>query len=686
LGITPAQRNAAEQQQWTAAQDAARRVRLVAGPGTGKSKTIEKRVAHILNGGADPRNVYVISFTVAASSDLRQRIASFCANLTCAAAAASVRVSTMHSLALRILRSANLLATLYPADPIVLDDWERRHIYDIELANTVGCTPGRAGEIRLAHDAAWQTLDPQFVNQAAITPAEMRVFNAFHPVRGNLYCCVLPGEVIYKCVEGIRLGQIQPAHLPRIDHLIVDEFQDLNACDQEFVWHLANQGATLFVAGDDDQSIYSFRHADPTGIVQFPVRYLGSSSHMLNDCFRCTPSILVPAATMIAVNPGRLPKAPVSLYANANSPVMGTLHVWSFESQQDEANALAESCQQLIRAGMAGQEDQILILISDRGLQLAPIAQALGNLGLPYDPPPGEGLTDDDAIRAVHCLIRIVADLSTGAPDYVAHRALLGLQTGVGPGTAKAVADLCVGHNQNFHDLFYLPAIPNWLRGRANNAVTRLNAVIRRLANWSLGDTLAARVPSVTQSLQSIFQGSNQLADDVDTWAALAAALPPDMTLEELSTFFSADNDADRRAVLDVVNQRVGGNLPQGPLQPKRIRILTMHGAKGLSAKVVFIPGLEQGVMPSFRALRAAGLVIEHRRLFYVSVTRAMAGCIISHATLHTGPAAFRLQQRPNVMLPRSEFLNQMGVPSSNRGNGLTAQEAVQLFAQIQNL
>src|SRR5271165_1266724 len=107
MAITAAQRAAAEQHQWKAAQDQTQQVRLVAGPGTGKSKTIEKRVAHVLNTGASPQNVYVISFTVAASTELRQRIGTYCANQPCAAAATAVRVSTMHSLALRILRSAN---------------------------------------------------------------------------------------------------------------------------------------------------------------------------------------------------------------------------------------------------------------------------------------------------------------------------------------------------------------------------------------------------------------------------------------------------------------------------------------------------------------------------------------------------------------------------------------------------
>jgi ATP-dependent DNA helicase UvrD/PcrA len=686
MPITQAQKAAAEGRQWTAARDPGAQVRVVAGPGTGKSKTIEKRVAHVLNVGATPQNVYVISFTVAASKELRERITSFCANQPCAPAAASVRVSTMHSLALRILRSANLLATLYPANPVVLDDWERQHIYDVELANSLRCTPGRAAQIRLAHDAAWQTLNPQFINQAAVTQAEMLGFGAFHPTRTNLYCCVLPGEVIYRCVEAIRMGQIQPAQLPTIEHLVVDEFQDLNACDQEFVGYLASRGAILFVAGDDDQSIYSFRHADPTGLVQFTARYPNSSTHVLTDCFRCTPQILGPASQMISVNPNRIPKGLVSLYQNAAPPVAGTVRVWSFPSDQQEARAIAESCQGLINTGMRGQEDEIVILISDRGLQLPLIAQELGNLGLPYDPPPGEALTDVDPIRAAYSVLRIARDIATGEPDYVAHRALLRLLTGVGPGTARAIADACVSNNQNFHDLFYLPAPPSWLPARPASAVTRIMAIIQALGTWSLVDTLASRTGDMAHLLSTVFQGSAQATNHVAIWNALAAALPGGMTLEELLSFFGADNDADRRSILDSVNQRLGAAQPSGLNQPKRIRILTMHGAKGLGGKVVFIPSLEQGVMPSFRALQAAGLVIEQRRLFYVSITRAMAACIITHATQHTGPAAFRLQQQPTVMLPRSQYLNEMNVASVNRTGGLTPAEAAQLVADVGNL
>jgi len=283
-------------------------------------------------------------------------------------------------------------------------------------------------------------------------------------------------------------------------------------------------------------------------------------------------------------------------------------------------------------------------------------------------------------------MLRLIRDATTGRPDYVAHRALLGILSGVGPATAKGIADACVTNNQNFHDLFYAATVPLWLGGRSGTAVTRLKTIIQALRAWTMADTIGARTADMAGLINDTFLGSTHAPTNVATWTALADSLPSDMTLEEVARFLSADNDGDRRVVLDAVSGRPGVNQQPAGNQQKRIRILTMHGAKGLSGKVVFIPAVEQGIMPSFRALRAAGLVIEHRRLFYVSVTRAMAACIISHAALHTGPSAFRLQQQPNVRLPRSEFLNQMGVASTNRLGGLTAAEAAQIVRSVNNL
>jgi DNA helicase-2/ATP-dependent DNA helicase PcrA len=687
VAITAAQIAQAEQDQWQAAQDQAVAIRVVAGPGTGKSATIERRVAHVLNSGVNASRVYVISFTRATCGELAGRTSAFCATQPCAGVAAQVRISTMHSLALRILRTANVLATLYPADPVVLDDWERSNVYDQELATALGCPPGRAAEVRLAHDAQWQTRTPQAIAQATITNAERHGFDAFHTTRRNLYCCVLPGEVVYECVSRLQQGAIQPDQIPAIEHLIVDEYQDLNACDQEFIRRLANNGAILLVAGDDDQSIYSFRHANPMGIVQFPAAYPAATTHNLNACFRCTPNILQPAANLIAHNPNRLPKQLHSLYANAAPPVQGILHVWSFASAHAERVAIANSCQQLMNGPMVGQEDQIVILISNRRLQLGPITQELANLGIAFDPPGGEAIRDQPVIRATYSILRIIKDRTTNVPDYVAHRAFLALLHGVGVGTSKAIGDLCVDHNQNFHDLFYTAVLPHWMTGRPAAAITRVRLLVQQIVGWTLQDTVGARAGDIGQLLTTvIFAGSSQAVEYLQEWTAFAASLPQGMKLEELLSFLAADDEAGQRQILDRVAERLGETNAGMGSGPKRIRILTMHGAKGLSGKVVFIPSAEQGIMPSFRAVRATGLLNEQRRLFYVSLTRAKAACIISHAALHSGAEAFLIQQNSRVRLPRSQFLNEMGVPSKNRNGGLTAAEVARIAHEVNNL
>ena len=688
MAITQAQKTQAEQHQWTAAQAAGPQARLVAGPGTGKTGTIEKRVSWLLQHGVQPANLYVISFTRATCKELQARIARFCANQAWATDAARVRVSTMHSLALRILRRGNLLNT-YPTSPILLDNWEQKQVYDRELATTLNCTPKRAGEIRIAHDAQWQTLSPQAINQANITTAEIQGFNAFHAARTNLYSCVLPGELIFKCVDALQQGVLQPHDLPQMDHLVVDEYQDLNACDQEFI-RLLSQGTTvLFIAGDDDQSIYSFRHADPNGIVNFHVTYPQSSSHSLSDCFRCTPAVLTAASNLIQYNPNRLPKTVTPLYANAAPPVQGQLHVWQFPSPEREAEAIADSCQALVQNGMAGREDQILILISSRRLQLSLITQALQARNLPFDAPSALAFADEyEGIRAVYSILRVLRNTVTTDEDYLAYRDLLGLLSGVGQQTAKNVGDECIANNQNFRALFHATPSPAWLTTRSSSAVQRVASVVQSITAWTMGDTLATRLQDITNLLSTyVFTKGTKAAARVQAWTALANALPGEMTIEELLLFLGADSEAEQERILDTVATRIAEGQGQQPAQPQnKIRILTMHGSKGLTGSVVFIPSAEQGIMPNRKALQATGLLIEQRRLFYVALTRARACCVISHATVRTGFQAQAVAGATTARLARSQFLNEMNTPTVQRTTGLTAAEAQSIVAEVNDL
>jgi DNA helicase II / ATP-dependent DNA helicase PcrA len=137
------------------AQDMSDQVRLVAGPGTGKSSTIEKRVCFLLQQGIDPNRIYAVSFTRASSIDLRARIKSYCISRG-VPGVEGVRISTLHSLSLHILRAAGLLVN-YPAEPLVLDKWELSNIIDSEYMNIHHVGKERSEDIRKNHEAFWST-------------------------------------------------------------------------------------------------------------------------------------------------------------------------------------------------------------------------------------------------------------------------------------------------------------------------------------------------------------------------------------------------------------------------------------------------------------------------------------------------------------------------------------------------
>ena len=149
MPITTAQKLAADTQQANAAQDTAPQICFLAGPGTGKTGTIIKRVIHLLNQGVNPSEIYVITFTRAACQELRDRIQQVCSSTAHPLAASRIRISTMHSLALRIAAQAHLIQVgAHP--PRLFDDWEQRELYERELAIALGCQLTRAREIRLA--------------------------------------------------------------------------------------------------------------------------------------------------------------------------------------------------------------------------------------------------------------------------------------------------------------------------------------------------------------------------------------------------------------------------------------------------------------------------------------------------------------------------------------------------------
>ena len=612
--------------QRAAAHDTADQVRVVAGPGTGKSATIEERVCWLLGNGVDPATVAAVSFTRAAARDLEIRIAK--ARESCGLGGQRIAVTTLHGLALRTLRRAGVLAA-YPADPVVLQNWELRNVFEAEFGKTAGISgTTRPEQIRIDHEAYWQTgqYDPPNLIPPTppITESERVRFRQFHGPRTQLYSCVLPGEVVALCVERVEAGTLDPVELLRIEHLIVDEFQDLNPMDLRFVNGMAERGVCLFVAGDDDQSLYAFRYATPAGIQSFTEVHPDHGDHTLHQCFRCTPRVIGGAQALIRTHAaeGRIEKNLVSLWETAEPPIQGALGCWRFRDGATEARAVAESCKQLIEAGMNPAE--IMILLSSTRSQAREIQEALADELVPFAPAREELLVDTPVGRACYAALSIVVE----PENYVAHRVLLGIRKGVGVTTCDNIAHAVTDSGRNYRELFYDPLPDGLLDARATSAVRAAASICAELAEWSKDDLLVDRIDDLCR----LADETQDMAGASDEVRAFVDDLPDTMSLGDAQRFLAAGKDHERRRVLAEMAERVGQAEPEATLVPDRVQVMTMHGAKGLAADVVFIPGLEESILPGEKRRPYPGLILEAARMLYVSITRARIACALSYA------------------------------------------------------
>ena len=624
MPLQSSQIQAAATKQRAAAYDQAPHVRLIAGPGTGKSFAIEERVSWLLSHNVPADRICAVSFTRASARDLGDRVQRFCtkrgqSNVT------RVSVGTLHSLALRALRTAGMLSR-YPVNPLVLDNWELETIFDEEFGHTFGINKVRREQIRLQHEAFWSTGMWNPANYVSptrpISQAERTDFSNFHGPRSQCYSCVLPGEIVGQCVANANTGVFNVVKLLQLQHLVVDEYQDLNPMDLALVDIIAAQGAFVFVAGDDDQSIYSFRFASPSGIQSFAQKYPNCGQHTLDDCFRCTSDIVDTAQSLIHSNsqPNRIPKSLRSLYVSASSPLNGVVHRWRFGRDAQEAQAIADSCRDLIAAGL--DPSDILILISNKRVLLRPILRAFDGVGVAYEPPRAEGFLDSKVGRLALSILRIVCNLD----DYMALRALMGLMSGIGVRTCNEVTELVIANSLNYRSIFDQRLPGGVFGGRALGAVNRVRTICSTLNSWTAADTVGVRIADIERIIQSVLQ-----VNHAASWNAYASVLPPGMTLEELRDYLWADTDEQQMALLTAVYERLNLKMTVSTL-PSRVRVMTMHGAKGLSAKVVFVPGLEDEILPGPWRRPYAGLVLEAARLLYVSITRARASCVLSFA------------------------------------------------------
>jgi len=577
--------------------------RVLAGPGTGKTKTLTRRVLSlILQHNADPDSILLLTFTRLAAAQLKDEIKKVLEPL----GKTIPQVSTLHSFALRqILYNSSRIDTL-PRPIRIADDWEERYIIQEDLKKVLKLKEiGDVQKLINQLSTDWETLrideigwEQQFPN-----PAFLGAWRSHKDQYGE----TLRAELVYQLKK--QLNQSRDFQLDKeYKHILIDEYQDLNACDLAIVNELAKRGAELFVAGDDDQSIYGFRFATPAGIRNFEQIYQNSKKLALEICFRCDKNILHSAEFVASLDPARLPK-PTRPKDEAED---GEVLIIGFKDQSHEAEIIAKKIKSLIDADI--KPDQITILLrNDRnGLLSKPIIETLKKYSVDVSLTTDSELENNKEYRTVLSIIRLLVDQN----DCLAWRTLL--QTN----KANGLGDECIKSIWNYAQskgirfsvaLQKIAESPTELQKfgqKIAKFVSEINAAIVELK------AIESPIEAINATVDK-FMGEGEIKEQVKKYfvGILENQEKPD--LENLIKIVSTSSE--------YIEQETKENA---------VNILTMHQAKGLSFDVCFIVGAEDEYIPGRNTGDKEG---DERRLLYVSMTRARHKLFISYCNKRTG-------------------------------------------------
>lgn len=587
-----------------------------AGPGTGKSATMVELVDQLLNDEDDPPRLRLLTFTRAATAELAKKVIG-------ATAAQVERPSTIHSFAISVL-VRNQGAADYPEPLRMADDWERENIVLPTLARRMGVAIKVLQGLFREMEANWQALVPE---DDPKIPADVRArfLGAWNEHR-QVYGYTLLSELPYLLLQALT----NHSDLQGIDYdlLLVDEYQDLNPCDLKVLRLLAEQGCSILAAGDEDQSIYSFRKAAPEGIRRFASDYPGAAIYPLTITRRCGRRIVAWARSVIERDPDRDRSRPP--LQSADDAEDGEVALLAFSTSQQESQGVADLIEHLIKDEQLPPGEILILSRGDRaGHFSSPIKEELGKRGIPICDPSvvKRALEDPNNRRSLEVLRLLVR-----RDDPLAWAALCHLTNGVGSSFIDFIYMLAAKTRSSFGWTLLDECSKGFPNGPTSSR--HMAPVINDVLAWLDAHPLPAEAPE----------------DGWGSWVMKLTGGPvvPSFSAElasilvELDGLVEAPSDFGR--YLSQV-QPLGSDLAAS--REDGVRFMSMASSKGLTVQATIVIAAEEGVIP-----RPEADLAEERRLLYVALTRARRFVYVTWARRRTGPTA--RSGKPNVAQLRS--------------------------------
>jgi DNA helicase-2/ATP-dependent DNA helicase PcrA len=637
---------------------------ILAGAGSGKTNTMTHRIAYLISEKNIAANrILGLSFTNKAANELKDRVRAMAKKISGEKAVKGLIVSTFHSLCVRILREYATRIGYTPQFSILDPNDQESIIREILKFINIDAKKfdpswilfqiGQAKNKFLSGEHAAAFFDQLKGPKVAYDDYSIALQSVFprYQERLRLQNAMDFDDLLFNTVTLLEAHpDVRETLSRRFQYILVDEYQDTNAAQFRLLEALTSTHHNICVVGDDDQSIYAWRGADPTHILGFDQRFPGTKKIILDRNYRSTENILNAANEVISKNPKRYPK---SLWSGKGpgSPI----HAVAVEEDRAESKMVAEEIvkQAHERAKNRGHEslplwNEFAVLYRSNS-QSRIFEEAFRLNQVPYQLVGALSFLDRKEVKDILCYWKMVLNPS----DDTAIRRVINWPTrGIGKGSIEIIHDYSVKSGLSFFESMQIESIQAQLNEKAKKGIASFIALIQgmrsglesiqsenfakqdepflaAIAEWARSSlekigvkvTLQAEEDDVAKA-QKRFENVDELASSIGMMdlAAISATGIPENGLPVLQEFLG-------QLVLNSKETEDEDDVPQNA-----VTLMTLHGAKGLEFPVVFLVGLEDGILPHQRTLDDGSDLSEERRLFYVGITRAKEELYLTRA------------------------------------------------------
>jgi DNA helicase-2/ATP-dependent DNA helicase PcrA len=603
IGLNPVQREAVTHDEGP--------LLVIAGAGSGKTRVLTHRIAHLIrNEGVSPFEILAITFTNKAADEMKQRVAKLVGPV-----AQKMWVSTFHSACVRILRrDAGKLG--YPSSFTIYDQADSVRLVGYVIRDQGLDSkkfPPRSVQASISAVKNEGVSVEEYADRAQVI-FERKIAEVYREYQARLERA---GAMDFDDLLSVtvRLLREHPDVLQhyqqRFKHVLVDEYQDTNRVQNELVLLLGAAHHRVFVVGDADQSIYSFRAADIRNILEFEEAFPDTTVMVLEQNYRSSQKILDAANAVIAQNFGRKPK---ELWTdNGTGEPIVRYHA---DDETDEAQWIAHQMAHLHDGGQHRWGDIAVFYRTNAQSRL--VEEHLMRVGIPYKVIGGTRFYDRREVKDALAYLRAAVN----PIDEVSLKRVLNVpKRGVGDSTVGRLDQFANLHGHAFIDA---------LR-RSDDAGVSGRAVKGIQTFLGLLDELETLVPDGPATvLEAALQRSGYIAE-----LEAEHSIEAEGRLENLAELVGAARDFES---VDTFLEQVSLVADTDDLDDddSSVVLMTLHSAKGLEFPAVFMIGLEDGVFPHLRSIGEPDQLEEERRLCYVGITRAMERLYLSHAWSRT--------------------------------------------------